>query len=478
MRWPAPRPSFTPVFAATLGAAVGLLVASGAVGATTAPADVQVVETWSPAPNVDSDVPTHLTVIAQDDRLRLVMHRPTVVMGNGGWQPFLFCSAQGTLFCQSQINAHPFQTKAKKVYHDRIATVVSRDGGATWSRWTYQENHDDVYMEGGAGQCADGTILMFDTYLMPSARVDHGIGELWKSTDDLHSLTGPSFVDVYLPHVNWTGSSDDGGHPHHALRMHRSLLELPNRDLLATVYGWLADDHAPCPYMPSMKKTRAMVIRSRDRGASWSYLATVAVDGAVGTEGFDEPCLIRISRGVHAGRLLCFMRTGRDLYGAHSDDDGVTWSRARAVAFPGIDIYDTARWVRFFANPDAPGYVPSDQLLGAMVDPDLTPMRDGTLVCTVGVRTPEKLYTRDCRSPVDGDYLAFSCDGGDTWSEVVQFLSGSPTTQYMGVREVEPGVLYVVYDDTIWKAVGRTMGFRLEVARTDQRGRGAADEPR
>jgi hypothetical protein len=38
----------------------------------------------------------------------------------------------------------------------------------------------------------------------------------------------------------------------------------------------------------------------------------------------------------------------------------------------------------------------------------------------------------------------------------------------MGVREVEPGVLYVVYDDTIWKAVGRTMGFRLDVARLDQ----------
>jgi hypothetical protein len=278
-------------------------------------------------------------------------------------------------------------------------------------------------------------------------------------------VEGPFNVDFYLPHVNWTGSTDDTGNPHKAGRLHRSILELPNHDLLTTLYGWFGDDHAPCPYMPTMMKTRTVIIRSRDHGATWSYLSTVAVDGAVGTEGFGEPVLERLSQGKHAGRLVCLMRTGRNLYGCHSDDNGVTWSRATAANFPGIDIYDTTKWERLFVDPTAPRYVPSDRMLGSVVDPDLIEMRDGTLVCAVGVRAPEKDRKKNWRSPVNGDYLAFSLDGGETWSEVVQFLSGEPTTQYMGIRESKPGVLYVTYDDSIWAPVGRTMGFEVEVKR-------------
>jgi len=51
----------------------------------------------------------------------------------------------------------------------------------------------------------------------------------------------------------------------------------------------------------------------------------------------------------------------------------------------------------------------------------------------------------------------------------VQFRSGLPTTHYMGVRELRPGVLFVVYDDSHWKLPlpGGTMGFQLEVSRAD-----------
>lgn len=433
---------------------VTLLIAAGAV--------------WTLAADrmtARAEVPTRLVTIADDGRLTFVLHPPTVIMGNGGWQPYLFATSQGTMFDQSQLDAPPFNTKGKMVYHKRIATAISRDGGATWTPWTHEANHDDVYIEGGAVQESDGTILMLDTYVMPGSKPDHGVGELWKSHDDLRTLDGPFNVDFHLPHINWSGSTDDMGRPHNAARLHRSIIELPNHDLLTTMYSWFDDDHAPCPYIPSMKKTRTVVVRSRDHGQTWSYLATVAVDGAVGTEGFGEPVLVRISRGEHAGRLLCLMRTGRDLYGSHSDDDGKTWSRALPLHFPGIDIYDTAKWERLFVNPDAPDYVPSDRLLGSVVDPDLIEMHDGTLVCTVGVRTPEKDYKVNWRSPVNGDYLAFSFDGGDTWTNVVQFLRGMPTTQYMGVREIRPGVLYVVYDDSVFAPVGRTMGFQLEVRR-------------
>jgi len=412
-----------------------------------------------------------LSVVASDPRLRLVMHEAVpVIRSDGGHQPCLFCSSKGTLFCQAQLDLPPFRTKNKMVYNRRIGSAVSRDGGASWTRWTHQEGHDDVFIEGGMAECRDGTIFLLDTYVMPGSKADHGVGELWKSHDDLRTVDGPISVDFYLPKFNWRGSSDDTGRPHGAARLHRSIIEMPNGDLLTTLYGWFGDDRAPCPYMPTMMKTRTVLIRSTDRGANWSYLSTVAVDGAVGTEGFGEPVLVRISQGAHAGRLLCLMRTGRELYGAHSDDAGLSWSHAEPVRFPGIvDIYATQVWAARFVDTDAPGYMPSDRMYGAAVDPDLIEMDNGTLVCTVGVRIPEKLCFKDWRVPQNGDYLAFSCDGGDTSTHIVQFRSGKPTTHYMGVREVERGVLFVAYDDSIWSkpAPGGTMGFRLDVVRTD-----------
>jgi len=412
----------------------------------------------------------HLTTITNDPRLRLTLRPPTVVMRGDGRQPFLFVSAQGTLFCQSQVNARPFRTKGKVVYQYRIGSALSRDGGATWTRWTHQENHDDVNIEGGAVQCADGSIIFLDMFVVPGATPDHGVGELWRSRDDLHTLEGPASPDFYLPHVKWDGSTDDTGKPEADAALHRSLIELPNGDLLTTLYTWFDGDTAPSGYLPSMMKTRVALIRSRDHGASWAYFSTVAMDSGVGTEGFGEPVLVRVARGPHTGRLLCLMRTGRELYATHSDNEGATWARPRPVVFPGVDIFAIDQWAGLFAQPAAPDYVPNDNLLGAMVDPDLIQMKSGVLVCGFGVRLPAKRYKENWRVPRNGNYLAFSFDGGDSWTHVVQYLSAAPTTQYMGVREVRPDVLYVVYDDSVWHMPGETMGFQLAVERTSSPG--------
>jgi len=449
-----------------------LFVAAGALGAL-APA--------SAAPRADPihgpdtlaqvKVADRLVVLAADPRVSLTMHPPVAIIAGDGRQPFLFCSSQGTLFCQSQLNLAPFYTKKKEVYHGRIASAISRDFGQTWQPWTYQANHDDVNIEGGMVECADGTILLLDTYIMPGARPEHGVGEVWKSHDDLHTFVGPSDADFYLPKIEWGGSTGDNGSPHTSARLHRSVIEMPNHDLLTLVYSRFKGDTAPSAYMPTMMKSRVVVLRSSDQGAHWAYLATVGVDSGVGTEGFGEPVLVRLSQGSHAGRLLCLMRTGRDLYGSHSDDGGATWAVPAPVAFPGIDIYDTKQWEHLYADAQAPGYVPISEMIGAAVDPDLIEMHDGTLVCAVGVRTPARLFLKNWRAKANGDYLAFSFDGGDTWTHVVEFRSGAPTTQYMGLREIKPGLLYVVYDNSIWNMPGETMGFQLEVQRADLAGR-------
>lgn len=99
-----------------------------------------------------------------------------------------------------------------------------------------------------------------------------------------------------------------------------------------------------------MKKTRAMLFRSKDKGHNWDYVSTVAVDPTVGTEGFGEPVIARVSHGNHAGRLLCFMRTGHELYEAMSDNDGVTWARPRPRVFADCDVYKTSERAEIFKN--------------------------------------------------------------------------------------------------------------------------------
>ncbi len=444
-----------------------LLAGSLLIGATVG----RTAEAPAPAPGDDPFTDTvprvavapHLRTIADDGHFQFVMHEPVTVMTDDGRQPYLFRSNAGTLLCQAQLRAPAFNSKGKFVYHYRIGTVMSRDDGATWSTYAPMEHRDPVYTEGGALQLHDGTILMLDTFVMPADKPEHGIGELWKSHDDLRTWEGPFSVDFDLPGVKFGSSADDRGKPLPAGWMHRSLLELPNGDLIATMYGWFNGDTAPSAYQPAMKKMRSVVIRSRDQGKSWAYLSTIAVDTGTGTEGFDEPVMVRVARGPHTGRLLTLMRTGRDLYGAHSDDDGVSWSRPAAVHFNGIDVYDTKKWEKLFVDPTAPRYVPNDDMYGALVDPDLIQMKNGTLVCTVGARIPARKYRENWRAKENGDYLAFSRDGGDTWSHIVQFTSGAPTTQYMSIREIAPDVLYVVYDDSVWKMAGRAVGFKLEV---------------
>jgi len=189
---------------------------------------------------------------------------------------------------------------------------------------------------------------------------------------------------------------DDSGRPSIGICFHRSLLELPDGDLITTVYGAFEEDTTPVAYQPTMKKMRCVLLRSSDRGRSWRYASTIAVDPKVGQEGFDEPVMIRLSKGPKAGRLVCMMRTGRDthLYQAHSDDDGATWSVPRELDFFGVD-------------------------------PDLVEMSDGTLIGGF-----VWLNDNDNRNPGAGTYLVVSRDQGDTWNELIHVLDPENSNGY------------------------------------------------
>ncbi len=304
-------------------------------------------------------------------------------------------------------------------------------------------------------------MVALDTYIMPGARPGEGIGQLYTSKDDWHTLEGPQDVSFELPGANFYASKDDGGHPHDAQRLHRRILEMPNGDLLTTIYGWMQGDNTPATYQPRMKKSRLMVVRSNGRGQHWKLISHLATEPPAGTEGLCEPVLAHVSKGPNAGRLLCLMRTGRELYETISDDEGATWSPPQPRVFAGLDIFRTELWVDELRSiKDSKGRPLDesnpDELRGAVVDPDLVELRSGLLVAAFGVRVPQKSCWQHPDHPWNGNYLAFSRDHGQTWSNVVRLTSGVLTTHYMAIEETPTdNKQFVTYDLGAWGKMRR-----------------------
>lgn len=75
-------------------------------------------------------------------------------------------------------------------------------------------------------------------------------------------------------------------------------------------------------------------------------------------------------------------------------------------------------------------------------------LKSGVLVCAVGVPIREQACFRRPACPRNGNYLAFSRDGGASWNHVVQLASVVWTTHYVGLsrdptesalRDLRPG---------------------------------------
>lgn len=355
--------------------------------------------------------------------------RPEILVLRDAQQPFLFRTSTGRLLVTAQLPA-----PAGAPYPGRWAMMASDDCGAHWRQWT-QPGIDggSPFHEGCAVQLRDGTIVL----LSWSARGPESDGcwraMRWESRDDWATVQGPFPAVFDLPQA--VGGYDDDGNPVPEVFLHRSLLELPGGDLLLTGYGWFAGDDTPSTYRPSMRKLRALLLRSPDRGAHWSLVSTVAVNPSVGEEGFNEPVLVRLSSGLHAGRLIAHLRTGSNktfrhnpIYQTESDDEGRTWSAPHALPW-------------------------------GNVDPDLIEMRDGTLVASFGLRTFESRVHLESSPPKEigpghGNYLVFSRDGGAHWDAPVQ-ITAEPSSCYTTVREIAPGRLLLV---TMWATGGSMSG--------------------
>jgi len=386
-------------------------------------------------------------VLKADPRINLRLGPERLVMAEG-LQPSMICTAKGTLVVQAQTTEKPLPAK-RISYPSAIKTVVSRDGGATWTEFPRQPGQNGLNFEGGVMQLRNGRILALDTYITPGETDGTGGGQIYFSDDDWRTLQGPVDSFFLIPGVNYYGSTDDYGRTHAAARLHRRMIELPNGDLLTTVYCWFKGDQAPVYYMPTLWKPRTILLRSSDQGRNWRLVATVAADPKLTPEGFAEPVLVRISSGAHAGRLRVYMRVGRDLYETWSDDDGKSWVTPQPVNLGVVDVHRTQDWAALFpGGRDKNGPIDME---GSMVDPDVIELRSGALVLAVGARMPARACWPQAGAARNGDYIAISLDHGETWSHIVQITSGVLTTHYMAIEETpKDNELFVVYDLGDW----------------------------
>lgn len=395
--------------------------------------------------------------VQADSRIQLSFGDEQVVL-NDGLQPSMLCTRRGTLVVQAQ-TSQKAGPHTRMVYPYALATVVSHDEDHTWKP-ALPPDANKVNIEGSIHQLKDGTILALDTYVVPGDKPDTGTGLLYTSIDEYKTLQGPIDISFRIPNPNFYGSTDDGGRPYGAMRLHRRIVELPGGDLLTTIYGLQKGDNTPSGYTQTMMKTRVMLFRSKDKGRSWDYISTVAADPSVGTEGFTEPVIVRIAHGRHARRLICLMRTGHELYQAFSDDEGATWSKPAPRVFADRDVYKTDEWADMFKDVKRNGVLISRnpvEFIGAVVDPDLIQLRSGVLVASFGIRIPARACFAHPGHPWNGNYLAFSLDNGDTWSHVAQLTSGVSTTHYTAIEELpEKNSFFVIYDFGYWGSkIGR-----------------------
>lgn len=339
------------------------------------------------------------------DELKISVGTPLIVSKSRSWHwyPSIRKIGDGSLLLVFSIMADALPESIVKPHH---VMVRSQDGGNSW--YFHRYLYFPTTVAGDAHVCAqlsDGTVLELPNNV-------HVVGDeeycvpYWKSDDNGKTFLGPYSASLHLP----KGSIETApamGRMLANVRIYRSVIELDKGDLLASMYG----------KFKSEKKYRSFLVKSTDRGASWSYLSTIAYDPNVGTEGFCEPVMGLLKNG----EILCIMRTGsgEPLYQSRSRDQGKRWS-----------------------NP-----VPT----GARgVDPDLVVMESGIIACSYGRLQPRKeiepSFSLDSRLPASmGVRIMFSKDEGASWTNHTTTYTG-PSTGYTGIEEISQCELIQTFD--------------------------------
>ena len=299
-------------------------------------------------------------------------------------------------------------------------SLISFDEGRTWAR---AEDHHAGCPWNHVQCLADGTILAYEAFPCESLGDGKFTYKMWRGKDTYDTLR-PETCTMFIPDAV-PGTGDDGkvdaikGMVYWSPR----ITEFPDGRLLATMYGWFAEDTIPMtdpgfqagidkgiPY----RRCRSIAIVSEDRGCIWRYVSTIA-SPLTGTTGPCEPSMLRVGNGD----LIAILRVGRRtaLYQARSRDNGQTWGPPQPLHTFGVAPY-------------------------AIV------MSDGTVACAYGLK--RDLWGGQQRREAR---IMFSFDGGHSWA-IDKLVYGGEAGSYPGICEISPGVLLFSYDPSVWSMPG------------------------
>jgi hypothetical protein len=266
-----------------------------------------------------------------------------------------------------------------------IDTRVSKDNGKTWG----QARHAVPSINSGCGvrdphviRLADGTLLL-NYFVDPKDNSSIG-AKVVRSTDQGQSWGEPVTADTSP--LAWAATCG-------------KIFTLDDGTLLMPVYGESKEDWAKYGQTKGEATDEAGLVRSTDKGKTWSgyvSVATAQAAQAAGVGGANEMELARLPDGT----LVAIIRPGLR---SASKDNGKTWSPAEKTV---------------------PGYVHSPGLL---------------------VEGPLLLMNHRCNDAVR---LSLSIDGGKTFPEYVILTDPYIDCAYGAIVKVpntDPGLYFTAY---------------------------------
>ena len=313
-------------------------------------------------------------------KLKVMVAEPTVMAPSpGNTHGILAVSRTGVVaaFYESDESG-----KSSYVYR------ISRDAGRTWG----EQLPFPAAMAGSAMFAAlrDGGVVKMVGHAVPPEKRKpgkQGPKRILFSDDFIKYKSDPAEVDLSTFPSNASRNTPKASF--YPVFDKGKMLELPNGDLLATMYGVLQGD----------AQYRTMIVRSQDKGLNWRYVTTVAYaaedphpEFAGDWDGYCEPSMAQLGDG----QLLCIMRTEgatppyKPMYTSWSKDMGKTWT-----------------------DP-----IPTRPHL-QNVWPTLAVMDNGVVAC---------IYGRP------GVHVVFSIDNGRTWTDRVTLTSYSTTWGKPGIN--------------------------------------------
>ena len=218
------------------------------------------------------------------------------------WFPNIYRLSDGQLFVK--LGLGPDTTAPVSNF---AAFCVSDDGGRTWSP-RVSEGH--LFSAGILEKYPNGQNKLigvgFQLLLSGPGQIKELKDTLLEISDGWNEITHHRWIHASLPESPVWHDVDrsNGGKLTQipSVAFHGCILPSKDGGLLVPMYG----------KFPGDKYYRSLLMKSRDRAQTWSYVSTIAKTDqpwpGMGDEGPNEPGLARLSDG----RLICLLRTGFD----------------------------------------------------------------------------------------------------------------------------------------------------------------------